>query len=206
MKISAKCVLINVYTFIAYAAVIPVLDYVARDQSDRNTPGFINHRKAISDYPNGEYLQCLTRIKTNRLWIGSLRRRNIRFTPKERDHSLPRGHVTPFVKWNFRILSVFRRASFARGGGRITRRYTRLRASTLLLAAILRSAEVWHRFECVRAGRRICAVMLFRSGKLRADSRVPWRRDSALYDGERVNWDLTGGYYDGNVGLPRIAI
>jgi len=35
-----------------------------------------------------------------------------------------------------------------------------------------------------------------RSGKLPADNRVPWIRDSALTDGSDVGLDLTGGYYD----------
>lgn len=35
-----------------------------------------------------------------------------------------------------------------------------------------------------------------RSGKLPADNRVSWRRDSALRDGANVGVDLTGGYYD----------
>lgn len=38
-----------------------------------------------------------------------------------------------------------------------------------------------------------------RSGKLPkvANDPVPWRGDSALYDGADVNVDLTGGWYDG---------
>ena len=40
-----------------------------------------------------------------------------------------------------------------------------------------------------------------RSGKLPADIRVPWIRDSALTDGSDVGIDLTGGYYDGNYEL-----
>src|ERR1051325_4925005 len=35
-----------------------------------------------------------------------------------------------------------------------------------------------------------------RSGKLPPDNRVAWRHDSALQDGNDVNLDLTGGYYD----------
>lgn len=35
-----------------------------------------------------------------------------------------------------------------------------------------------------------------RSGKLPADNRVNWRNDSALSDGQDVDLDLTGGYYD----------
>ncbi|KAF9406137.1 hypothetical protein BGZ94_003228 [Podila epigama] len=35
-----------------------------------------------------------------------------------------------------------------------------------------------------------------RSGKLPADQRVTWRRDSALTDGKDANIDLSGGYYD----------
>ncbi|GES74120.1 glycoside Hydrolase Family 9 protein [Rhizophagus clarus] len=35
-----------------------------------------------------------------------------------------------------------------------------------------------------------------RSGKLPPDNRVTWRHDSALEDGQDVNLDLTGGYYD----------
>ena len=38
-----------------------------------------------------------------------------------------------------------------------------------------------------------------RSGKLPADNRVPWRRDSCLTDGSDVGLDLTGGYNDGNI-------
>ena len=38
-----------------------------------------------------------------------------------------------------------------------------------------------------------------RSGKLPADNRIPWARDSALTDGSDVGVDLTGGYYDGKV-------
>merc|ERR1712136_468388 len=35
-----------------------------------------------------------------------------------------------------------------------------------------------------------------RSGKLPADNRIPWARDSALDDGSDVGLDLSGGYYD----------
>jgi endoglucanase len=35
-----------------------------------------------------------------------------------------------------------------------------------------------------------------RSGILPASNRVKWRNDSALSDGQDVNLDLTGGYYD----------
>eukprot|EP00253_Pinus_taeda_P009040 PITA_09040 len=35
-----------------------------------------------------------------------------------------------------------------------------------------------------------------RSGKLPADQRMTWRRDSALKDGSLANVDLAGGYYD----------
>ena len=40
-----------------------------------------------------------------------------------------------------------------------------------------------------------------RSGKLPADNKIGWRRDSALEDGSDVNppIDLTGGYYDGKL-------
>ena len=38
-----------------------------------------------------------------------------------------------------------------------------------------------------------------RSGKLPADNRIPWARDSALTDGSDVGVDLTGGYYDGKI-------
>ena len=37
-----------------------------------------------------------------------------------------------------------------------------------------------------------------RSGPLPDDMRIDWRKDSALDDGDDVNEDLTGGYYDGN--------
>ena len=41
-----------------------------------------------------------------------------------------------------------------------------------------------------------------RSGKLPADNRIPWARDSAMTDGSDVGLDLSGGYYDGtNFGL-----
>ena len=38
-----------------------------------------------------------------------------------------------------------------------------------------------------------------RSGDLPegATNPVPWRKDSALYDGQDVGVDLTGGWYDG---------
>ena len=36
-----------------------------------------------------------------------------------------------------------------------------------------------------------------RSGKLPADQRVTWRKDSALGDKGNNGEDLTGGYYDG---------
>lgn len=35
-----------------------------------------------------------------------------------------------------------------------------------------------------------------RSGNLSSQNRVPWRNSSALNDGNDVNLDLTGGYYD----------
>jgi endoglucanase len=38
-----------------------------------------------------------------------------------------------------------------------------------------------------------------RSGKLPADQRVTWRKDSALNDRGNNGEDLTGGYYDGNI-------
>ena len=38
-----------------------------------------------------------------------------------------------------------------------------------------------------------------RSGYLPAHNRIPWRKDSALTDGDDVNEDLKGGYYDGNI-------
>jgi hypothetical protein len=36
-----------------------------------------------------------------------------------------------------------------------------------------------------------------RSGKLPADKKVTWRKDSALNDKGQKGEDLTGGYYDG---------
>ena len=40
-----------------------------------------------------------------------------------------------------------------------------------------------------------------RSGKLpdgpTADNRIPYRGDSALNDGQKEGYDLSGGYYDG---------
>jgi hypothetical protein len=36
-----------------------------------------------------------------------------------------------------------------------------------------------------------------RSGKLPADQKVTWRKDSALNDRGQNGEDLTGGYYDG---------
>ena len=36
-----------------------------------------------------------------------------------------------------------------------------------------------------------------RSGFLPSNMRITWRKDSALKDGNDVNEDLTGGYYDG---------
>jgi hypothetical protein len=38
-----------------------------------------------------------------------------------------------------------------------------------------------------------------RSGKLPANQRVTWRKDSALNDKGNNGEDLTGGYYDGNI-------
>ena len=38
-----------------------------------------------------------------------------------------------------------------------------------------------------------------RSGPLPETMRIDWRKDSALDDGNGVNRDLTGGYYDGNI-------
>ena len=35
-----------------------------------------------------------------------------------------------------------------------------------------------------------------RSGKLPTSNRVKWRNDSALFDGQDVHLDLSGGYYD----------
>jgi hypothetical protein len=47
----------------------------------------------------------------------------------------------------------------------------------------------------------IHASLLFyeaqRSGKLPADNRIPWRRDSFLDDRGDNGEDLTGGYHDG---------
>jgi hypothetical protein len=43
------------------------------------------------------------------------------------------------------------------------------------------------------------AIMFYeaqRSGRLPANPRVPWRKDSALNDGRDANVDLTGGWYD----------
>nr|XP_039250864.1 uncharacterized protein LOC120328443 isoform X2 [Styela clava] len=36
-----------------------------------------------------------------------------------------------------------------------------------------------------------------RSGYLEVDRRIPWRSDSAVYDGTAIMQDLVGGYYDG---------
>ena len=38
-----------------------------------------------------------------------------------------------------------------------------------------------------------------RSGKLPANQRVTWRKDSALNDKGNKGEDLTGGYYDGKI-------
>ena len=38
-----------------------------------------------------------------------------------------------------------------------------------------------------------------RSGRLPANNRIPWRKNSALKDGSDVGLDLTGGYYDGKL-------
>ncbi len=38
-----------------------------------------------------------------------------------------------------------------------------------------------------------------RSGKLPANQRVTWRKDSALNDKGNNGEDLTGGYYDGEM-------
>ena len=60
--------------------------------------------------------------------------------------------------------------------------------------------------ECVRDlygfAEAISKSLLFyeaqRSGPLPDNMRIDWRKDSALDDGDDVNKDLTGGYYDGN--------
>ena len=60
--------------------------------------------------------------------------------------------------------------------------------------------------ECVRDlygfAEAIDKSLLFyeaqRSGPLPDNMRIDWRKDSALDDGNDVNKDLTGGYYDGN--------
>jgi hypothetical protein len=61
--------------------------------------------------------------------------------------------------------------------------------------------------ECVRDlygfAEAIDKSLLFyeaqRSGPLPDNMRIDWRKDSALDDGNDVNEDLTGGYYDGNI-------
>ena len=35
-----------------------------------------------------------------------------------------------------------------------------------------------------------------RSGKLSVDNRIPWRKDADVWDGQDVNMDLSGGWYD----------
>ena len=40
-----------------------------------------------------------------------------------------------------------------------------------------------------------------RCGKLPADNRVTWRRDSFLDDGADVGVDLVGGYFDGQLAV-----
>jgi hypothetical protein len=44
-----------------------------------------------------------------------------------------------------------------------------------------------------------------RSGKLPADQRVTWRKDSALNDKGQNGEDLTGGYYDGKFSHKHIS-
>jgi len=55
--------------------------------------------------------------------------------------------------------------------------------------------------RCADYSKLINISMLFyeaqRSGKLPADRRVTWRKDSALNDKGNNGEDLTGGYYDG---------
>jgi hypothetical protein len=55
--------------------------------------------------------------------------------------------------------------------------------------------------RCADYSSLINISMLFyeaqRSGKLPADQRVTWRKDSALNDKGNNGEDLTGGYYDG---------
>ncbi len=57
--------------------------------------------------------------------------------------------------------------------------------------------------RCADYSTLINMSMLFyeaqRSGKLPADQRVTWRKDSALNDRGNNGEDLTGGYYDGNI-------
>ena len=55
--------------------------------------------------------------------------------------------------------------------------------------------------RCADYSNLINLSMLFyeaqRSGKLPANQRVTWRKDSALNDRGNNGEDLTGGYYDG---------
>ena len=57
--------------------------------------------------------------------------------------------------------------------------------------------------RCADYSSLINMSMLFyeaqRSGKLPADQRVTWRKDSALNDKGNNGEDLTGGYYDGEL-------
>jgi hypothetical protein len=57
--------------------------------------------------------------------------------------------------------------------------------------------------RCADYSKLINISMLFyeaqRSGKLPANQRVTWRKDSALNDKGNNGEDLTGGYYDGEM-------
>ena len=67
------------------------------------------------------------------------------------------------------------------------------------------SQWVYHDVTCITAAYDYKEVLrdslLFyeaqRSGKLPADQKVTWRKDSALNDKGEQGEDLTGGYYDG---------
>jgi hypothetical protein len=64
---------------------------------------------------------------------------------------------------------------------------------------------VYHDVPCITAaydyGQVLRNSLLFyeaqRSGRLPADQKVTWRKDSALNDRGDQGQDLTGGYYDG---------
>ncbi|KAJ7555154.1 hypothetical protein O6H91_05G024200 [Diphasiastrum complanatum] len=73
-------------------------------------------------------------------------------------------------------------------------------AAALMLLWLCFTAPLIHAISKNQYAEALSKSILFfegmRSGKLPADQRVTWRRDSALSDGSTSHVDLSGGYYD----------